>query len=32
MTKFESNYVQYNAVTDVQVYKIYYFLIQAKYF
>jgi len=25
------NYVQYNAVTDVQIYKIHFFLIQAKY-
>jgi hypothetical protein len=31
MHKFNSNYVKYKGVTDVQIYKIHYFLIQAKY-
>jgi len=32
MHTFNSNYVQYNGVTDVQIYKIHYFLIQQNIF
>jgi len=31
MHKFNSNYVQYNAVTDEKIYKIHYLPIQVKY-